>query len=315
MTLVFPLFKRYAPNMSAQLRIGLIGAGKFGGYHAGKLAAHSKVDFSGVFDVNMDAAAALSEKHNTRYFAQIEALLDASDALLIASPASYHGDYAVQGLQAGKHMLIEKPMAVNLSDARQIAELAQKKDLIVQVGHQERFVARAIGLDKVPERPVLIKAERLNPYSPRGTDTSVTMDLMTHDIDLACWLFGETPRAIKGAGRLVKSETFDHVTAELTFPSGTAFLMASRIAPSGYRELEITYPSGTVTIDLNAKTLINNTPFHLNSQFGESPQAKDSLAAGLNEFVSAILEARTPFISARDGLVAVEVAAKLDGGR
>jgi len=93
-------------------------------------------------------------------------------------------------------MLIEKPMAVNLSDARQIAELAQKKDLIVQVGHQERFVARAIGLDKVPERPVLIKAERLNPYSPRGTDTSVTMDLMTHDIDLACWLFGETPRAM-----------------------------------------------------------------------------------------------------------------------
>lgn len=299
--------------MASKLRIGLVGAGKFGGYHANKLAAHRSVDFIGVFDVSKPAATALGDYHNVEVFEHFEHLLGAVDHLIIAAPASYHGDYAIEALSQGKNLLIEKPMATSSKQAAEIVRLADLNSLILQVGHQERYVGRAIGLHKIPEKPVLIRAQRLNPYSSRGTDTTVTMDLMIHDIDLVLWLMGEKPQSVAGQGRRVKSVSSDHTTAELTFKNGTAFLESSRIAETGHRSLELCYPSGTITIDLNAKTLTHNTPFKLNSKFGKSSAAKDSLAAGLNEFVSAIRENRAPFISAMDGYNAVNIAAKIDG--
>lgn len=312
MYLVTSRHSRYAPCMSRKLRIGLVGAGKFGGYHAGKLADHKSVAFTGIFDVSQPALAALSEKHGVSGFETFDGLLEQSDHLIIASPAIYHGDYAIAALKAGKNLLIEKPLATKLEQAREIVRLADQNNLIVQVGHQERFVARAIGLDEIPEKPSLIKARRLNPYSTRGTDTSVTMDLMTHDIDLVCWLMGATPSSIMSQSKTVRSTSPDHVWAELGFDHGTAFLEASRFVETGHRSLEITYPEGTVIIDLNAKTLTHDTPYKLNTRFGQNPQAKDSLAAGMNEFVSAIRAGRSPLISARDGLNAVEIATKID---
>ncbi len=298
--------------MSRKLRIGLVGAGKFGGYHANKLAAHKSVEFMGVFDVSQPAMVALSEKHGVPCFEAYDELLEHSDHLIIASPAIYHGDYAIAALEAGKNLLIEKPLATQLKQAREIVRLADQNNLVVQVGHQERFVGRAIGLDKIPDKPLLIKAQRLNPYSTRGTDTSVTMDLMTHDIDLVCWLMGGAPKSMRSRVQTVRSTSPDHVWAELRFEHGIAFLEASRLAETGHRSLEITYPKGTVSIDLNAKTLTHNTPYRLNKRFGQTAQAKDSLAAGMNEFVSALRAGRKPFISAQDGLNAVEVAAKID---
>lgn len=302
--------------MGNKLRIGLVGAGKFGGYHANKLAAHAKVDFVGVFDVSQPAAKALGDRLSISVFDNFQSLLAESEALIIASPAIYHGDYALMALAERKHILIEKPIAVDLKQAREIARIAKKNSTIVQIGHQERFVGRAIGLNKIPERPVLIRARRLNPYSSRGTDTSVTMDLMTHDIDLVYWLMGETAKSIAGSVRVEKSDFADHAIARLEFANGAlAFLEASRLAESGQRDIEISYPSGTVKIDLNAKTLVHDTPFRLNKKFGERAEAKDSLGAGLNEFVSAIRTKRTPFISATDGLNAVETALKVDGAK
>ena len=303
---------RYAPGMSQKLNIGLVGAGKFGGYHAGKLAAHPSVEFAGVFDVSQTAAMALGERFNVPAFETFEQLLDQAESLVIASPATYHGDYSIAALEAGKNLLIEKPLATNLKQAKDIVRLSESKQLIVQVGHQERFVGRAIGLDKIPDRPLIIKAQRLNPYSERGTDTSVTMDLMTHDIDLVCWLMGEPAHSVRGHTRKVKSAAADHSWAQLDFDNGTAFLEASRLAQTGHRTLELSYPLGTVLIDLNAKTLTHNTPYKLNKRFGDAAEAKDSLAAGLNEFVSSIRAGRTPLISARDGLNAVEVATQID---
>ena len=299
-------------DMSEAISIGLIGAGKFGGYHAFKCAAHKACDFVGVFDINSDAAQALAEQHNIKQFETVEALIEACSAVVIAAPATFHGRYAIQALSAGRHALIEKPMATDLGEAKQIFQLAKERNLVAQVGHQERFVGRVIGLDKVPERPILIKAERLNPFSPRGTDTSVTMDLMTHDIDLVYWLMGSKASRITGRSRRELTDHPDHVMAQLEFDGSSAFLEASRLAKIGHRALTITYPSGTVRIDLNAKTLTHDTPFALNRDFGDHPEAKDSLGAGTHEFVSAIVENRAPFISAEDGLLAVETALALD---
>lgn len=298
--------------MSGKLRIGLVGAGKFGGYHAGKLANQKSVDFAGIYDVDENAVLALANKFGVPVFSKFDELLEQVDALIIAAPAVHHGHYAVNALRRKRHLLIEKPMATELSEAQDIMHLARKHQCIVQVGHQERFVVRAIGLDEIPDRPLLIKAQRLSPYSPRGTDTSVTMDLMTHDIDLVLWLIGERPVKIHSRNIVQRSVTPDHVWAELAFEDCAAFLEASRIAPSSHRVLEVTYPKGTLKVDFNAKTLWHDTPYDLNENFGESAQAKDSLAAGLDEFVSAVNAKHTPFISAQDGLKVVEIALKID---
>ncbi len=301
--------------MSNPIRIGLIGAGKFGGYHANKLADQKDVEFAGVFDKNLTAAKVLAEHHSVLVFESFEEAIGSSDALVIASPASSHGTYAKQALKAGLHVLVEKPLAVSAKDAEILAEFAPKASLIVQVGHQERFVCRAIGLDRIPDKPVLIRARRLNPYSDRGTDTSVTMDLMIHDIDLVLWLMGSQPTAQKSRALSIKTGLLDHVWAELEFDCGEAFLEASRVVEAGHRSLEISYPHGTVSIDLNEKTLVHDTPYDLNDNFGEMADAKDSLAAGLNEFVSAIRTQRTSLISAQDGYNAVAVATQIDAAQ
>ncbi len=298
--------------MVKMIKIGVVGAGKFGGYHIGKCTAHPGVEYIGVFDKNDDAANAQSAKVGGRVFKSPAALFKACDAVIIAAPATAHGQLAIAALEQGLHILVEKPLATTLADATRIADLADIENLCVLAGHQERYVARAIGLGDVPEQPLLIKAQRLNPFSPRGTDTSVTLDLMTHDIDLVNWLMGGSPHLVTGQTFKERTAWPDHSFAELSYESGLAFLEASRLAEVSQRILEITYPSGTVRVDLNAKTLINDTPFNLNKNFADMPDARDSLAAGMNEFVSAITHKRTAFISALDGLEAVKIAQTID---
>jgi len=299
--------------MTKKLSIGVVGAGKFGGYHAGKCDAHSKIDFRGVFDINETAANLVADRYSVSRFASFDAMIEACQAIIIAAPANFHADYAIKALSRGRHILIEKPLAVSVKDAERITELASKHNLVVQLGHQERFVGRAIGLDKITEKPILIKARRLSPFSERGTDTSVTMDLMTHDIDLANWLLGSSPTHITAYGVRRRTNLPDHVFAELEYGDRRVFLEASRLSENSHRSLEISYPSGTIIIDLNAKTLKHDTSFSLNEKFGSHPEAMDSLGAGTNEFVNAVLENRRSFIPGTAGLEAVRVAVALDG--
>jgi predicted dehydrogenase len=297
--------------MSNRLKIGLIGAGIFAGYHANKLAAHPRVDFIGVMDRGAPAAKALAKKHDIKAMA-LKELLEKSDAVVIASPATTHGSIAAQVLQAGCHCLIEKPMTTTSEAADQIVSLAASKNLIVQVGHQERLILRATGLVDVKERPTRIVAFRYSPFTPRGTDTSVTLDLMTHDIDLCTALIGETPIAIEGRASCETGEQPDHSFARLTYSGLTANLAASRIKKESFRRMQITYPSGIVDIDFNTKTLAHTTPFDLNENFAEDDIAKDSLAAATDIFIRAVLDGSPVLVSAEDGALAVRTAIAID---
>ena len=296
-----------------KLGIGLIGAGVFGGYHANKLAGHERVDFLGLFDPDAERASALAQKHGVKSFGHAADLFSAADAMIIACPAIYHGEMAIAALETNCHALIEKPIATTLEEAERIVSLAKDKNLIVQIGHQERFVARAIGLDKVSETPMHIIAVRNTGYSPRGTDTSVTLDLMTHDIDLCCMLMGDAPTSVSGNSEPAKSETPDTARAELNFAKGTAILSASRVEEGVSRQMTLKYPSGSVLIDFAAKTLQHNTPFALNADFGNDPSTADSLGAATNSFISSILDAAPVSASAQDGLTAARVALQIDG--
>lgn len=299
--------------MSKRLKIGLIGAGVFAGYHANKLAEHPRVTFIGVVDRSGDRAASLAKKHNVPVLSLVE-LLAVSDAVVVASPASAHGAIAVQALRAGCHCLIEKPLATTEAEAENIAGLAASENLIVQVGHQERMVLRAIGFDDIRETPLKIEAVRNSPYSIRGTDTSVTFDLMTHDIDLCTALMGRAPDEINGQSGIVRSDTEDMAHAVLRYGKSVAYLSASRVADIGDRWMKLTYPSGEVRIDFNAKTLTNTTEFALNVDFAEEPIAKDSLGAATDNFVRAILDDAPVLVSAEDGAIAVRIALAIDGG-
>ncbi|MEP3653458.1 MAG: Gfo/Idh/MocA family oxidoreductase [Litorimonas sp.] len=299
--------------MSKQLKIGLIGAGVFAGYHANKLTEHPRVVFTGVCDPDASRAEGLAKKHNIKPL-PLKALLETSDAIVIACPASFHGSVALQALEAGCHCLIEKPLAVTAKEALDIADLSATKNLIVQVGHQERMVLRAIGLDDVKERPVKIEAVRNSPYSERGIDTSVTFDLMTHDIDLCTALMGAAPDRIEGQSGEVRSRTPDMAYARLWYGQSIACLSASRVESQSERWMKITYPSGEVRIDFNAKTVMNSTGFPLNTDFAENDIAKDSLGAATQVFVQAVLDDNSVLVSAQDGAIAVQVAETIDRG-
>jgi len=299
--------------MSEELKIGLIGAGVFAGYHANKLAGHPRVSFVGVHDPDADRASALAQKHTVQSLT-LERLLKASEAVIIACPASFHGSLALQALQAGCHVLIEKPLATTLDEANEIATLASAKNLTVQVGHQERMVLRAIGLDEISETPLTIEAVRNSPYSLRGTDTSVTFELMTHDIDLCTALMGRAPDVVIGQSGRVRSRTPDMAYAQLRYGNSKARLSASRVAEVSERWMKITYPSGEVRIDFNTKTLTNMAGFDLNGDFAEDEIAKDSLGAASDVFVRASLDGTPVMVSAADGAIAVQIAAVIDQG-
>ena len=299
--------------MNQRLKIAVIGAGVFGGYHANKCAAHPRVDFIGIYDPDNERAKTQALKHGVQAFDDFQAMLAQVQAVVIASPADTHGEMALAALESDKHCLIEKPVAATLKDAARIVELAKENSLTVQVGHQERFVAKAIGLNKLSERPSKIVSRRMSKYSERGTDVSVSLDLMTHDLDLVMMLMGALPKAVRGETRTEKSAAPDVAKGELTFENGTATLIASRLEDDFSRTMDITYPSGTVSIDFNAKTLTHDTPFELNENFGDDPAAKDSLGAASNAFIEAVLDGKAVPITAQDGYNALKLALAIDG--
>ncbi len=299
--------------MNKKLRVGVVGAGVFGGYHAGKCAAHPRIDFTGLYDPDSARLIAAAETYGVAGFSNYSDLLAVVDAVIIAAPASEHGDMALTALGAGRHILIEKPIADTVIVAQKIVDQAAAQNLIVQVGHQERFVLKAIGLDRISETPLRILGHRNSPYSERGTDVSVTLDLMTHDLDLVLWLMGRDPVSIDGQSRCVRSSAPDMAFANLEFDGGSARLEASRISNASSRMMTITYPSGTVSIDFNAKTLTHDTPFALNADFGDDPMAQDSLGAATNAFVEAVLDGKPVPITGGNGLRALQAALQVDG--
>lgn len=298
--------------MSNHLRVGVVGAGVFAGYHAAKVMGHDRATLSGVHDHNCASVVALAEKHGVPSLNSVVALADLSDALIIAVPASYHLETAMFALQQGCHVLVEKPLAVRVDDAAQIVVAAAKAGRVLQVGHQERIVIQAIGLHDISERPTQIEIIRHTPRTTRNLDTSVVMDLMVHDLDLLHTLYGAPDWINTEMAKRVYSDELDVVRAEAGFGEMTAYLSVSRDAELERRWV-LRYPSGTIDIDFNKKTLRHDTPFPLDDRFGQRPLVQDSLAAAFDHFVRACLDGDPPLASGEDGLAAVRAAAQIEG--
>jgi predicted dehydrogenase len=252
----------------------------------------------------------LAEKHGARAFATAEDLIEACDAVIIASPASTHAPIAAKALAAGRHVLVEKPLAVDPRDADMLINLAHRHGVVLQAGHQERFVMDAIGLLNVREAPHRISSVRAGPPTGRGLDVSVTMDLMIHDLDLVASMFGASPLAIAAHGRFGPGGTLDEVHALLTFAAGEARLSASRIAENRARTMRAEYQSGVVEIDFASRILRNGSTLPLNADFADL--CPDPLGASVAAFLAAAAgEAPCP-APGEAGAAAVRLAAAID---
>lgn len=294
-----------------KLQTGLVGAGVFGGYHAGKIAGSPGTDFIGVFDPDTARCQALADKFQTHSFDTQEALFSACDAIVVACPATYHEAVVRAALEAGKHVMVEKPLALTGHAARALAKLADDKGLVLQVGHQERFVLAAMGLFDIPELPTRIEAFRMGPPAPDGRagDVSVIWDLMTHDLDMVGKLMGE-PTEVSATGRRAHTPHIDEATAQLSFSHGHAEITASRCADDRDRRMSLTYPSGTIAIDFLTRTIENTTPFNVKADVSDT--LPDPLGAADDAFFAACLGQRACAIPGREAALAVDMAERAE---
>ncbi|CAI8379492.1 MAG: scyllo-inositol 2-dehydrogenase (NAD(+)) [Hyphomonas sp. TMED17] len=293
------------------LKVGLVGAGVFGGYHANKLVAYSAAEFVGVFDPDARRCADLAAAHNTAAYDDVAALFVACDAIMVACPAIYHEQVVGAALEAGCHVLVEKPLALTGAAAKQLADLADSKGLILQVGHQERFVLAAMGLFDIAERPIKIEAIRMSPPAPDGRagDVSVIWDLMIHDLDMVGKLMGD-PVAVSSIGKRSHTQHIDAVTTTLSFADGEAEISASRCAPARDRKMKLTYPNGTIAINFLDRSVENTTPFEIIADV--SGRMPDPLEAADFAFFAACMGERDCAIPGREAAVAVSIAERAE---
>ncbi|MEN9856256.1 MAG: hypothetical protein RL186_1788 [Pseudomonadota bacterium] len=303
--------KTRALTSGSKLRVGVAGAGVFGANHARKLAMQDGAALIGILDRDLARAQELAATFGAKGYDELEALLADVDALVIATPALAHAEIARVALGAAKHCLVEKPLATNHADALDLCALAQDKGVVLQVGHQERYVFKAMGLLDLKARPTHLSAARLGPPSPRGADVSVTFDLMVHDIDLARLVFGSEPVSVRAKLLAGSKDKADAMEAELVFAcGGTAHLVASRAAQARDRHMRLIYDSGEVAVDFIAKTFKDGPNFGLHADF--ATRIPDAMAAATHDFLAAIRGEIPVTISGPDGAAAVKIAQAID---
>lgn len=295
----------------ALLKTSLIGAGVFGGYHAGKIAASEHTEFTGIHDADFARAQALAEKHKTEAMLDLETMLTASDAVIIASPAVFHEELVEKALSNNCHILVEKPMALHAGKAYQFCEFARSQNLVLQGGHQERFVFDALGLFNIAEKPRCLEAIREGPLSNRTLDVSVIYDLMTHDIDLMLKLFGEMPASPEVKHKRLNDTRIDEAELDFSFSNDRrATLRAGRLADGPKRSMKLVYDKGEVFIDFVTRKVRNSTSYELNEDLAAA--MPDPLGAADEAFFRAASGLAPLILSAEAAAQTVDVAEKCE---
>ena len=234
---------------SPRLRIGIAGVGHFGRYHALKVASSERATLVGVSDPDTERAKLVGWEAGAPEM-DFPTLLAASDAVVIAAPAETHHALAAEALRAGKHVLVEKPIAATLAQADELAALAAERKVILQVGHLERFSAAFGALERRIGVPLYLEATRIAPFRRRGTDVSVILDLMIHDLDLILALVASEIKSVDAVGGAVASKHADIANARIRFANGTvATITDSRVAMRTERRMRIFAADGYLTVD------------------------------------------------------------------
>ncbi|MBI3814798.1 MAG: Gfo/Idh/MocA family oxidoreductase [Nitrospinae bacterium] len=233
-----------------KVRAAVVGVGHMGRYHVGVYSEIPDVRLAGVADINESRGKEIAEKYNTVFHKDYKDLFGKVDVVSIAVPTSQHYKTAKDFLEAGIHVLVEKPLTKSIEDARELFEIAEKKNLTLHVGHVERFNGAVHELKKIVDNPLFIECRRLGPYDPRIQDDGVIMDLMIHDIDIILNLVNSRVKNINVVGRTIFSDKDDLCNVQIEFENGCiANITASRATQHKIRTLAITQKDKYIFLD------------------------------------------------------------------
>ena len=236
---------------AAPVRVGVIGTGALGYHHVRLWRAMPGAQLVGFFDTNPARAAEVSKQFETTAFPSLPALLDRVQAVSVVVPTSVHTEVGLAVLERGIHALIEKPLADTVDGARRLVDAADRTGVVLQVGHVERFNRAVRAASPYLDQPRFLQSERLAPFSPRGTDVAVILDLMIHDLDLVLELVRAPATEVRGTGIAVLTPHVDIANARVEFANGAvALITASRISRERTRKLRIFQPTGYFSLDL-----------------------------------------------------------------
>lgn len=302
--------------MSKRLKIGVVGAGRMGALHARTLGKHPGFDLVGVADTNRWRAQIAAWRAGTVPYTDHNDLLGKVDALIIAVPTEFHFKVGIAALEAGKHVLIEKPIAATVAEAKALLAKAEEHKVQLQVGHIERFNPAVLAAIPHISEPRFITVERLGPYDPRVSGIGVVLDLMIHDLDILLTLVGSEVESIEALGASLFSKHEDIANVRVRFKNGcVADLTASRISIKRCRKIRIFQASSYVSLDyLNADLRIykRKTPEIKNLKDVEIITPKlgktEPLRSELDHFLDCIVHDRKPWTSGEHGLEALALA-------
>jgi len=300
-----------------RLRVAVVGVGYLGRFHAQKYAALAECELVALADPNVEAAGALARELGTRSVADYRQLLGQVDAVSVVTPTPLHFEVARTFLDAGVHVLVEKPITETVDQAGQLIAAARRAGRVLQVGHLERFNPAILAAEPHLHSPRFIECQRLAPFRERGTDVNVVLDLMIHDLDLVQSIVGSPIASIDAVGTPVFSAEIDIANARIRFANGCVVnATASRVSLKTERKLRIFRDDAYLSIDLQQKilTVIRKQPTILGearlpvSIDEQSFESGDALRSEIEAFLASCRGERPVVVSGEDGMRALETA-------
>ncbi|MFM7645353.1 MAG: Gfo/Idh/MocA family protein [Sphingomonadales bacterium] len=313
--------------MTERLKVGVIGAGYLGKFHIENWKSIAGAALVGFYDPDKKNAIAVSDKYELPCFESGEDLIEHCDVIDIAAPTDHHAFWCEKAIKSGKHVFVEKPLAASMEEARRIVELTRESGIRLQVGHVERFNPALLAVQDLDLRPMFIEVHRLAQFNPRGTEVSVILDLMIHDIDIILSIVKSGVKHISASGVAVLTDTPDIANVRIEFDNGcVANLTSSRISMKKMRKIRLFQKEAYIGIDFLEKKAevikLKGTEDEKAFSFDiETPTGKKTIAITtppvaqinaiqqeLESFFDAIRNQTRPVVSEMDGLLAMEVA-------
>lgn len=308
------------------IKIGIVGAGHLGKIHLYLLKNIPDFEIAGFFDTDKKAGAEISKETGLRAFSSYEEMEKSCQAIDIVCPTTYHYEYAQKAIKAGKHVFIEKPVTILAEETKKLLKLSQEAGITAQVGHVEQFNPAFLAAKNIIKRPVFISAERHALYNPRGTDVSVVLDLMIHDIDLILKMVKSPVKKIQAYGAQVICQTDDIAQAHIEFNNGcVATVSTSRVALHNRRSLQVFQPDNYLHIDLLNKTL-TKAQLSKDKKAGNVIAERDGLVISketiqvepinaieyeLKAFAAAIKQQSTPAVTLEDAYLTMQTVGEI----
>lgn len=234
------MFRKGIRNLSKRLRVGVVGVGYLGRFHALIYSRHPEVDLVGVVDIDAETCRRVAEEAGCAAYNDPAELLDGVDAVSIVVPTTVHWEVSRPFIEAGIHVLLEKPIAATVDEGAKIVDAAERAGVVLQIGHLERFNAGVMALADGISGPRFIEAHRMSPFVARATDVDVISDLMIHDIDIILALVDSDIEQISAAGTAVLTDQIDIANARLEFANGAvANVIASRVSREKMRRIRV----------------------------------------------------------------------------